>query len=89
MARACITGGSLGFGRALTEALAGDGWDLVVDARHEAPLREVAAPNVLALPGDIGDPDHRAALARVAGDRLDLLVLNAGTLGPSPLPPLE
>lgn len=86
---ACITGGSEGFGRALTEALAGDGWDLVVDARHEAPLREVAGPRVLTIGGDISDADHRAALARAVGDRLDLLVLNAGTLGPTPLPTLE
>ncbi len=89
MALACITGGSLGFGRALTEALAADGWDLVVDARHPKPLREVAGPRVRTLPGDIADPEHRAALARAVGGRLDLLVLNAGTLGPSPLPPLE
>jgi NAD(P)-dependent dehydrogenase (short-subunit alcohol dehydrogenase family) len=89
MPLACITGGSLGFGRALTEALAADGWELVVDARHPVPLREVARPRVQTLAGDIGDPEHRAALARIVGDRLDLLVLNAGTLGPSPLPALE
>jgi NAD(P)-dependent dehydrogenase (short-subunit alcohol dehydrogenase family) len=45
---------------------------------------------VTAIPGDITDPAHRAALidaARAAG-RLDLLVNNAGTLGASPLPAL-
>jgi NAD(P)-dependent dehydrogenase (short-subunit alcohol dehydrogenase family) len=45
---------------------------------------------VTAVPGDITDPEHRAALlaaARAAG-RLDLLVNNAGTLGASPLPAL-
>lgn len=86
---ACITGGSLGFGRALTEALASDGWDLVVDARHDGPLREVEGLRVRTIAGDISDHRHRAALARAVGDRLDLLVLNAGTLGPSPLPTLE
>lgn len=89
MPLACITGGSLGFGRALTEALAGDGWELVVDARHPGPLREVAGPRVRTVAGDIQNPEHRAALARAVGESLDLLVLNAGTLGPSPLPTVE
>ncbi len=89
MPNACITGASLGFGRALTEALAAEDWDLVVDARHAHPLQEVAGPHVRTLAGDVADPDHRAALTRAVGDRLDLLVLNAGTLGPSPLPRLE
>lgn len=88
MPNACITGGSLGFGRALTEALAAEGWDLVTDARRPAPLREVAGPGVRTILGDITDPDHRRALAGAVGDHLDLLVLNAGTLGPSPLPTL-
>jgi NAD(P)-dependent dehydrogenase (short-subunit alcohol dehydrogenase family) len=45
---------------------------------------------VLALPGDISDAGHRAALAAAAGERggASLLINNAGTLGASPLPPL-
>lgn len=89
MALACITGGSLGFGRALTEGLVAEGWDLVLDGRREHLLRELAGPRVRVLPGDIDERDHRAALARAVGGRLDLLVLNAGTLGPSPLPTLD
>jgi NAD(P)-dependent dehydrogenase (short-subunit alcohol dehydrogenase family) len=42
------------------------------------------------VPGDVTDPDHRRALVEAAGrtGRLDLLVNNASTLGPSPMPPL-
>ncbi|MGW3014061.1 SDR family NAD(P)-dependent oxidoreductase [Streptomyces sp. NPDC001219] len=39
---AVITGASKGLGRALAVALAGRGWDLVVDARSAGPLEEAA-----------------------------------------------
>jgi NAD(P)-dependent dehydrogenase (short-subunit alcohol dehydrogenase family) len=90
---AIVTGGSQGLGRALTIALADQGWNVVTDARHEADLRAVAdhdPDHIVGVTGDITDPFHRAALIeRVErGGRLDLLVNNAGTLGPSPLPRL-
>ena len=87
---ALITGASRGLGRALATALADRGWRLVLDARDAARL-SAAFPDpylVTALPGDVTDPRHRAALAEAVGARLDLLVNNAGELGPSPLPPL-
>src|SRR4051794_17501421 len=86
MAVAIITGGSRGLGRALAEDLARDGWDVVVDARR---MTDVPA-RVRGIEGDVTDPRHRAALvdaARSLGG-LDLLVNNASSLGPSPLPPL-
>jgi NAD(P)-dependent dehydrogenase (short-subunit alcohol dehydrogenase family) len=43
---------------------------------------------VTAIPGDVADPAHRAALIAAAGERLDLLVNNASVLGPSPQPAL-
>jgi|tagenome__1003787_1003787.scaffolds.fasta_scaffold20966264_4 NAD(P)-dependent dehydrogenase (short-subunit alcohol dehydrogenase family) len=90
---ALITGASRGLGRALATALSGDGWRLVVDGRDGDRLDDAAAalprPDlVTAVPGDVADPRHRAALAAVVGPRLDLLVNNASDLGPSPLPPL-
>ncbi|WP_327689630.1 SDR family oxidoreductase [Streptomyces tubercidicus] len=94
---ALITGASKGLGRALAAALDGRGWDLVVDARSAGPLEEAArelrgagrgtAARVVALPGDVTDGGHRAALVAAAGELggLDLLVNNASVLGAEPL----
>jgi len=90
---ALITGASRGLGLALARGLAADGWSLVIDARdgdalHAAAASVPARAPVTALPGDITDPAHRAALLRAAEDfgGADLLINNAGTLGASPLP---
>ena len=92
---ALVTGASRGFGRALATALAAEGWNLVVDARDGRALDEARADidgrgpgDVVALTGDVDDPVHVAALVGAAVDqgRFELLVNNAGTLGPSPLP---
>ena len=94
MPTALITGASQGLGRALAADLAADGWRLVLDARTAADLDEAAATlapraaEVVAIAGDVTDAGHRAELAATVGDRLDLLALNASTLGTSPLPPL-
>ncbi len=97
MPTAIITGASQGFGRALAADLSDDGWDLVLDARHETRLLEAAEAlrarggRVTAIPGDVADPDHRVRLVEAIGahDGLDLLVNNASSLGPSPLPTLD
>ena len=90
MPKALITGASQGFGRALLTALVAQGWTCVVDARDARALRKVTAalPGVRAVPGDVSDPDHRADLVAATDGRVDLLVHNASTLGPSPLPQL-
>jgi NAD(P)-dependent dehydrogenase (short-subunit alcohol dehydrogenase family) len=90
---ALVTGASRGLGRALATTLSERGWRLVLDGRDTARLTAAAAslPHpelVTAVPGDVADPQHRAALAGAVGPRLDLLVNNASDLGPSPLPPL-
>lgn len=101
MPAALITGGSAGFGRALVEALVGQGWTVITDGRDADRLDTIAASpalppasptsQVIPICGDVADPDHRAALVaeveRVG--RLDLLVNNASTLGPVPLRPLR
>jgi len=91
---ALLTGASKGFGRAVAAELARRGWTLIVDARDPGALAEAAATldgdGHTALPGDVTDPAHRAALAAAVerAGRLDLLVHNASDLGPSPLPHL-
>src|SRR5260370_21186952 len=99
MSTAVVTGASKGLGRALSEGLARRGWYLIIDGRDPAVLEHVhgrlwelvpPGSHVLAIPGDITDPEHRRALARAAHalGGLHLLVCNAGVLGPSPLPVL-
>ncbi|HEX5945166.1 MAG TPA: SDR family oxidoreductase [Acidimicrobiales bacterium] len=94
---ALVTGASKGLGRAFAERLAADGWSLVVDARDadaldaaRVVLDGAGGGTVIALPGDVDEPVHVAALvgAAAAQGRFELLVNNAGTLGPTPLPPV-
>jgi len=91
---AIVTGGSKGFGRALTAALLDRGWTVVADARRAEDLAATAAAlnssRLIAVPGDVTDPAHRAALIVAAMDAgpLRLLVNNASRLGPSPQPAL-
>ncbi|MCT4354935.1 SDR family oxidoreductase [Streptomyces sp. Je 1-79] len=97
MAVAIITGASKGLGRALAGALAGRGWDLVLDARTPGALQESAeaararGARVVALAGDVTDAAHRRALVATARELggLDLLVNNASALGAEPLVRLE
>jgi NAD(P)-dependent dehydrogenase (short-subunit alcohol dehydrogenase family) len=99
MKKALITGASRGLGRALATGFAAAGYAVVIDGRDQRALHQAAdsiridaartsgAVDVTALPGDVTDPAHRAALYAAAGD-IDLLVNNAGTLGAAPLPAL-
>jgi NAD(P)-dependent dehydrogenase (short-subunit alcohol dehydrogenase family) len=93
MPAAMITGASQGLGRAVARALAARGWSLVVDARHAGQLTAAVGglAGVTAIPGDVTDPAHRAAIAAAIAPagRLDLLINNASSLGPSPLPALR
>lgn len=96
MPHALITGASAGLGRALAFELAKQNWTLTLDARSPEPLGQVveelaALTEVRAVPGDVADPAHRAALVASAGEQgpVDLLVNNASDLGGSPLPRLR
>lgn len=79
-----ITGASSGIGAALAELLAGKGASVVLVARREHALREMAercGERALAVPADVGHRDDvkrvvRDALARFG--RIDVWVNNAG-----------
>jgi NAD(P)-dependent dehydrogenase (short-subunit alcohol dehydrogenase family) len=95
---AVITGASSGLGAAVAEGLARSGWSLVIDGRDPDALAEEverlrAIPvdtTVSGVVGDVADPGHRRQLAAAVGGlgRVDVVVLNASILGPSPQPPL-
>ncbi len=95
---AVVTGASRGLGLELARGLAASGYSLVIDGRDSQALlvaaellgRPIGYDRLIAIAGDVADPEHRAALA-AAADSLggaSLLVNNAGTLGASPLPAL-
>jgi NAD(P)-dependent dehydrogenase (short-subunit alcohol dehydrogenase family) len=88
--KAIVTGASRGLGLALTRSLSERGWELIVDGRNEQALEQAVAglEGVIAIPGDVAEPDHRRRLVKTAGEPIDLLVNNASVLGPSPLPAL-
>jgi NAD(P)-dependent dehydrogenase (short-subunit alcohol dehydrogenase family) len=99
MPTAIVTGASRGLGEALATGLAREGWSLVIDARTAGDLSVAeeriraglqAGRQLTAIAGDVTDPDHRRQLVAASQDLggVDLLVNNAGTLGPSPLPEL-
>lgn len=79
-----ITGCSTGLGRALAEAIVGDGHNAVVTARDVAKVSDLAdrAPErVLPAALDVTKPEQIAATVRAADERfggVDVLVNNAG-----------
>jgi NAD(P)-dependent dehydrogenase (short-subunit alcohol dehydrogenase family) len=94
---ALITGASRGLGLAIARRYAERRMPLVLTARGAERLAEAAAElaratEVLALAGDVADPAHVERLVREAEarfGRVDILVNNASTIGPSPMPALE
>lgn len=90
-----ITGGSRGLGFALADRLARAGARVVLVARHEDALGAAVARirdaggQAYGIAADIGDKE---AIYRIAGRAaalagpIDILIHNASTLGPTPMP---
>ena len=86
---ALVTGASRGIGRATALALAGAGAHVVVHYGRSAQEAESLVAEIQTIGGradaisaDLGTPDGASLLAKqvrsIVGDRLDVLVLNAG-----------
>jgi NAD(P)-dependent dehydrogenase (short-subunit alcohol dehydrogenase family) len=94
---ALITGASRGLGLEVARLYALRGLRLALTARGAEPLQRAAdelglVTDVLAMAGDVADPEHATRLVAAALDRfgrIDLLINNASELGPSPMPELE
>jgi len=82
---AVVTGASSGIGAALARRLARDGWDLVLLARREDRLRQLA--DELGVEYEICDVSSRDDVDRIAASvlerhpKINLLVNNAGVPG--------
>lgn len=84
MRSAIVTGAGSGIGAACARRLAADGCGVVLSGRRREPLDAIAAEidHAVVVPGDVGDPEHAAALAEAARESfggVDAVVLNAGT----------
>ena len=83
-----VTGASAGIGAALARVYAAEGWNVVLTARREMPLRALAAElsarhgiTALAVPEDLSDPAAPERLVQAIEGRgvaVDGLVNNAG-----------
>jgi uncharacterized protein len=96
-ARAVVTGASQNIGEALATELAARGYNLIVTARREDVLNELAARLterygviVEVRPVDLADPTERAKLAdELASRNISILCANAGTATFGPVAKLE
>jgi len=90
---ALVTGASRGLGLELAKALSKAGWKVIVNGRNagalEAARRDIGG-DIVAVAGDVVDAGHRGELSKAAQDAggVDIVVNNAGILGPSPQPSL-
>ncbi|HEV7919253.1 MAG TPA: SDR family oxidoreductase [Thermoanaerobaculia bacterium] len=85
---AIVTGASSGIGRATAQLLAGRGALVAVMARSEEKLAELASERILAVTGDVADPEAVERLFAAAESRFgscEILINNAGMVDPRPL----
>jgi NAD(P)-dependent dehydrogenase (short-subunit alcohol dehydrogenase family) len=90
---ALVTGASRGLGLELAKALTKADWKVIINGRNagalEAARRDIGG-DIVAVAGDVVDPAHRVELCKAVDEAggVDIVVNNAGILGPSPQPSL-
>ncbi|GAB3759244.1 SDR family NAD(P)-dependent oxidoreductase [Yimella radicis] len=76
---AVVTGASSGIGRATARRLAADGFEVICAARRTERIEELAAQiGGRAVTCDVTEPEDIERLVDEVGNRLDVLVANAG-----------
>lgn len=88
---AIIAGAGRGIGRATAAELHRRGFRLALSSRTAAELNETAArtEGALVLPGDVGSPEHAAALVRQTLDRFGRIDAVVNAAGYAPMKPIE
>jgi len=91
MPTAIITGASSGIGLSIAKALAKKGYAIAATSRtlhdNHPAVAAIGAEQIIAVPGDVGDPDTAGRVfeaANAAFGSVDLLVNNAGVFIPKP-----
>lgn len=75
-----ITGAARGLGLEFASQYAAEGWDVIATARQASPGLEAIGARIEAL--DMGDFDAVAGFADRIDGPIDLLIANAGQIGP-------
>ncbi len=94
MATLLITGGARGIGRELVKQALADGHDVIATARAGAEttlddLKASAGGRLSVLTLDVSNPDSIRAAAAVFDRPVDILINNAGIIGPQPQSTLD
>ena len=82
--KALVTGGARGIGLASVEALAGAGAAVTFTARNDASIEKALSelPADVIVKGVVADATDLGAVSAVASQGFDILINNAGVIGP-------
>jgi NAD(P)-dependent dehydrogenase (short-subunit alcohol dehydrogenase family) len=84
---AIVTGASRGIGLAVTRGLVAEGVRVTAEAlKSTAELEELAGTGMVrVVEVDLAEPGGPASLVAAAGDRIDILINNVGTVKAEPV----